>query len=63
MKIANQSDKEILEKLEIVEEKIDNLEKQLNSLNEKLSKHINFIDKTYDGLRNPIDAAKRFLGR
>jgi len=63
MKIANQTDKEILEKLEIVEEKIDNLEKQLNSLNEKLSKHINFIDKTYDGLRNPIDAAKRFLGR
>ena len=63
MKIANQTDKEILEELEIVEEKIDNLEKQLNSLNEKLSKHINFIDKTYDGLRNPIDAAKRFLGR
>ena len=29
----------------------------------KMSSHIDFIDKTYEGLRNPIDAAKRFLGR
>ena len=30
---------------------------------EKLSKHIDFIDETYEGLRNPIQAAKRFLGK
>ena len=63
MKIANQNDAEIIERLERVEEKVDKALKQIDSLNEKLSKHIDFIDKTYEGLRNPIDAAKRFLGR
>ena len=63
MKITNQKDAEIIERLERVVEKIDNALKRIDSLNEKLSKHIDFIDKTYEGLRNPIDAAKRFLGR
>tara|TARA_B100001113_G_C21019975_1_gene583097 strand:- start:817 stop:1008 length:192 start_codon:yes stop_codon:yes gene_type:complete len=63
MKLTNQSDKAILDKLEEVEEKIDIALKRIDTLNEKLSKHIDFIDKTYDGLRSPIDAAKRFLGR
>ena len=63
MKITNQNDAEIIERLERVEEKIDNALKRIDSLNEKLSKHIDFIDNTYEGLRNPIDAAKRFLGR
>jgi len=43
--------------------KVNDLQKSLDELNEKLGKHIEFIDKTYEGLRNPIDAAKRFLGR
>ena len=63
MKITNQNDAEIIERLERVEEKIDNALKRIDSLNEKLSKHIDFIDKTYEGFRNPLDAAKRFLGR
>ena len=63
MKITNQNDAEIIERLERVEQKIDIALKRIDSLNEKLSKHIDFIDKTYEGLRNPIDAAKRFLGR
>jgi len=63
MKISNQSDAEIIERLERVEEKIDRALKKIDNLNERLSKHIDFIDKTYEGLRNPIDAAKRFLGR
>ena len=63
MKISNQSDAEIIERLERVEENIDKALKKIDSLNERLSKHIDFIDKTYEGLRNPIDAAKRFLGR
>ena len=27
----------------------------------KLSKHIDFIDDTYEGLKNPIEAARRWL--
>ena len=26
-------------------------------------RHIKFIDSTYEGLRNPINAAKKWLGR
>ena len=48
MKITNQNDAEIIERLERVEEKIDNALKRIDSLNEKLSKHIDFIDKTYE---------------
>ena len=33
------------------------------TVNLKLGKHIEFIDKTYEGLKNPIKAATRFLGR
>ena len=29
----------------------------------KLEKHISFIDETYEGLRNPIEGVKRWLGR
>ena len=32
-------------------------------LTKKLEKHIDFIDKTYDGLKNPIEGVKRFLSR
>ena len=63
MKITNQNDAEIIERLERVEEKIDNALKRIDSLNEKLSKHIDFIDKTYDGLKGPIRMASRFFGR
>ena len=54
---------DITKRIEQVEKKVDNLQKSLDELNVKLSKHIEFIDKTYEGLRNPINAAKRFLGR
>ena len=63
--------------LEKLEYKIDKMErtiyriesdtiaitKQLKELSEALYKHINFIDKTYDGLKNPIEAARKFLRR
>ena len=39
------------------------IESNQEKLDQKLSKHISFIDSTYEGLRNPIDAAKRWLGR
>jgi len=44
-------------------EKIDTLQASVDKLDEKLTKHIGFIDTTYEGLRSPISAAKRLLGR
>jgi|TARA_B100000123_G_C25629010_1_gene383581 peptidoglycan hydrolase CwlO-like protein len=42
-------------------EKIDRLQKTIEDLNIKLSKHIKFIDSTYEGLKNPIEAARKWL--
>ena len=55
--------KELEKKIEQLDKKVDKLQLTIDELNVKLSKHINFIDTTYEGLRNPINAAKRFLGR
>ena len=33
----------------------------IEDLNVKLSKHIKFIDSTYEGLKNPIEAARKWL--
>ena len=44
-------------------DRLTNIEKELKMLNEKLGKHIDFIDQTYEGLKNPINAARRWLGR
>tara|TARA_B100001057_G_scaffold224171_1_gene224455 strand:+ start:1085 stop:1252 length:168 start_codon:yes stop_codon:yes gene_type:complete len=41
--------------------KIDRLQKTIEDLNDKLSKHIKFIDSTYAGLKNPIEAARKWL--
>jgi peptidoglycan hydrolase CwlO-like protein len=46
-----------------LQDKIDRLQKSVDELSEKLYKHIEFIDKTYDGLKNPIDAARKWLRR
>ena len=43
--------------------RLKNIETELKELNKKLSKHIDFIDDTYEGLKNPINAARRWLGR
>ena len=44
-------------------DKIDKLQKTIDDLNTKLSKHIKFIDSTYEGLKNPIEAARKWLKR
>tara|TARA_Y100001937_G_scaffold117649_1_gene171166 strand:- start:458 stop:625 length:168 start_codon:yes stop_codon:yes gene_type:complete len=44
-------------------DKIDKLQKTIEDLNMKLSKHIKFIDSTYEGLKNPIEAARKWLKR
>lgn len=58
-----QMDKELENRLEKIELKLDKLQLTLDKLEGKLGKHIDFIDETYEGLRNPINAAKKFLGR
>jgi uncharacterized coiled-coil protein SlyX len=55
--------KQLESRIEKLELKIDKLQLTLEALDAKLSKHIGFIDDTYEGLKNPINAAKKFLGR
>ena len=45
------------------DERLLNIESELKELNRQLSKHIQFIDDTYEGLKNPINAARKWLGR
>ena len=51
------------EEMKKLHEKIDRMQKTIDELNSKLSKHIEFIDKTYAGLKNPIAAARKWLRR
>ena len=60
--MAKQKD-DFSDKLEKLELKVDKLQLTIEALDAKLSKHIGFIDDTYEGLKNPIRAAKRFLGK
>ena len=73
----NSDEKTLQEKLDSLDYRIDKIEKtiyrieadtiainkQLKELTQTLHKHINFIDKTYEGLKNPIEGVKRWLGR
>ena len=49
------------EEIKKLNDKIDNLQKSIDKLSETLYKHIKFIDSTYDGLKNPIEAARKWL--
>ena len=62
MSMYNNDD--IIDKLNQMESKMDQLDSKIEELNEKLGKHIDFIDNTYEGLKNPIQmASKLFRGR
>ncbi len=50
------------EKIEILEAKIDKLQKSVTRLEKKLSSHIEFIDRVYEPLRSPISKIKNFFG-
>ncbi len=50
------------EKIEVLEAKIDKLQRSVNKLEKKLSNHIEFIDRVYEPLRNPISKIKNFFG-
>ena len=59
----NPKDEALKKDIELLNVKVDKLQLTIDNLDAKLTKHIGFIDSTYEGLRNPIDAAKRFLRR
>ena len=46
-----------------LEVRLNTIEVKIDRLSEKLDKHINFIDDTYEGLKNPIKMATRFFKR
>ena len=46
-----------------LEKKLDKIEAKLDKLNDNFEKHIEFIDNTYEGLKNPIKLATRFFKR
>ena len=46
-----------------LEKRLDAIEEKIDKLSTKLDKHIDFIDDTYEGLKNPIKMATRFFKR
>ena len=54
---------DLYQKLNDLENKMYQLEEKIDVLNSKLEKHIDFIDDTYEGLKNPIKMATRFFKR
>ena len=50
-----QDNEKLLEEIKLLNEKIDRL-------TDRLDQHINFIDNTYEGLKNPIKFATKMLG-
>ena len=57
------NEEKLLKDIELLSVKLKVLQLTVEALDNKLENHLGFIDKTYEGLRNPIDAAKRFLKR
>ena len=49
--------------LDTLEKKLDDIEIKIDKLSAKLDRHIDFIDDTYEGLKNPIKMATRFFKR
>ena len=45
-----------------LEKRLDVIEEKIDKLNTILGKHIDFIDNTYEGLKNPIKFATKMLG-
>ncbi len=45
-----------------LEKRLDTIEEKIDKLNSILGKHIDFIDNTYEGLKNPIKVATKMLG-
>lgn len=52
-----------IEKIKALEAKIDRLQRSVTRLEKTLSDHIDFIDRVYEPLRNPISKIKNFFGQ
>ena len=46
-----------------ISKQLKELEHTIKKLTDRLEAHIEFIDKTYEGLRNPINVAKKWFRR
>ena len=46
-----------------LEQKIDDLQASMDKMDAKHTKHIKFIDKTYEGLKSPIKTVTGFFGK
>ena len=70
-RVVNMNDKDNLRQyrgtirrdIDELEKKLDIIEKKIDKLNDNFEKHIEFIDNTYEGLKNPIKLATRFFKR
>ena len=52
-----------LSEMNKLHKRLDKIDNEVEGLKIKLEKHIRFIDETYEGLRNPIEGVKTWLGR
>lgn len=57
------NNEELKKDIEVLNLKIDKLQLTLEALDAKVTKHIGFIDSTYEGLKNPLRTATKFFGR
>ncbi len=62
-KYMEENKKVFLDEMSKLHTRLDKIEAEVSNLNSTLQRHIEFIDKTYEGLKNPINAARRWLGR
>ena len=53
----------LLNELYKIQKRLDNLEEENKKLKALLEKHINFIDDTYQNLKNPIEGVRKMFGR
>ena len=53
----------LLNELFKIQKRLDNLEEENKKLKALLEKHINFIDDTYQNLKNPIEGVRKMFGR
>ena len=62
-KNLNMETEVLLNELFKIQKRLDSLEEENKKLKALLEKHINFIDDTYQNLKNPIEGVRKIFGR
>ena len=62
-KYMEENKKVFLDEMSKLHTRLDKIEAEVSNLNSTLQRHIEFIDKTYEGLKNPIEGVKRWLNK